>query len=148
MSSNFINKVLDIFGMGDETESYSEEENINEESEQIEVISNNKRGKVVSIHSNSNSKIVILEPSQYEEITALCDSLKNRKIIITNLKKLDSKLAQRFVDFAGGAAYALDGEIQQVSPGILLITPNNVDVSSELKDELSTRGLFSWTGSR
>lgn len=148
MSSNFINKVLDIFGMGDEAEGYAEEENANEENEQIEVISNSKRGKVVSIHSNSNSKIVILEPSQYEEITTLCDSLKNRKIIITNLKKLDSKLAQRFVDFAGGAAYALDGEIQQVSPGILLITPNSVDVTSELKDELSSRGLFSWTSSR
>lgn len=145
MSAGFINKVLDIFGMGEENENIEE---ANEEIEQIEVIPNTKRGKVVSIHSNSNARVVILEPSEYEEITTLCDGLKSRKIVIVNLKKLESKLAQRFVDFAGGAVYALDGDIQQVSPGILLITPSNVDVSSELKDELSTRGIFSWAGSR
>ena len=145
MGSSFINKVLDVFGMGDETDNITDEEINENESEQIEVISNNKKGKVVSIHSNLNAKIVILEPSEYEEITTLCDSLKNRKIIIVNLQKLEAKLAQRFVDFAGGAAYALDGDIQQVSPGLLLITPNNVEVSSELKDVLSNRSIFSWT---
>jgi cell division inhibitor SepF len=46
---------------------------------------------------------------------------------------------------ASGAAFALDGEIQQVSPGILLITPSNVDVTSDLRDELTSRGFFSWT---
>lgn len=145
MSNNFINKVLDIFGMVDEYEKTGEGEMDSSESEQIEVISSSKRGKVVSIHSNSSSKVVIVQPSQYEEITTICDCLKNRKIVIANLQKLDAKLAQRFVDFAGGTAYALDGDIQQVSPGILLLTPNNVDVSSDLRDELSSRGIFSWT---
>lgn len=145
MSNNFINKVLDVFGMGDEADNIADEEINENENEQIEVISNSKKGKVVSIHSSLNAKIVILEPSEYEEITTLCDSLKNRKIIIANLQKLEAKLAQRFVDFAGGAAYALDGDIQQVSPGLLLITPNSVEVSSELKDVLSNRSIFSWT---
>lgn len=144
MSSNFINKVLDIFGMGDEEET-DEEMEVMEDDEQLEVFSNNRKGKVVSIHSGINAKVVILEPVEYDEITTLCDCLKNKKIVIVNLKDLDSKLAQRFVDFAGGAAYALDGDIQEVSSGILLMTPNNVDVSSDLRDELSGKGLFSWT---
>lgn len=148
MSSSFINKVLDIFGMGDETDRATDEQIDENESEQIEVISSNRKNKVVSIHSNINAKIAILEPCEYEEITILCDCLKNRKIVIANLHKLDTNLAQRFVDFAGGAAYALDGSIQQVSPGLILITPNSVDVSSELKDELSNRGIFSWAGNR
>lgn len=148
MSNGFINKVLDIFGMGDEVERNTDDEMDNNENEQIEVISNNRKGKVVSIHSNSNAKVVILEPTDIEEITTLCESLKNRKIVLANLNKLESKLAQRFVDFAGGAAYALDGDIQQVSSGILLITPNNVDVTSDMKDELSNRGIFSWTSIR
>jgi len=145
MSNNFINKVLDIFGMADEFEKTGGTEVESNENEPIEVISSGKRGKVVSIHSNSTSKVVIVQPTQYEEITTICDCLKNRKIVIANLSKLDTKLAQRFVDFAGGAAYALDGDIQQVSPGILLLTPNNVDVSSDLREELSSRGIFSWT---
>jgi cell division inhibitor SepF len=90
MGSNFIDKMMDIFGMGDDSEkerdgeTYTEEE----EPEQLEVFSNNKKGKVVSIHSNLNMKVVILEPSEYEEITTICDGLKNRKIVITNLQKL------------------------------------------------------------
>jgi cell division inhibitor SepF len=99
---------------------------------------------VVSIHSNSTAKVSVIQPTQYEEITTLCDCLKNRKIVIANLQKLDGTLAQRFVDFAGGAIYALDGDIQEISPGIILLTPNNVDVTSDLKDELSNRGIFSW----
>ncbi|KPU43998.1 cell division protein SepF [Oxobacter pfennigii] len=144
MGNNFINKVLDVFGMGDEIERIDEEEINSAESEQLEVISNNKRGKVVSIHSTSNAKVVIVQPTQYEEITNICDCLKNRKIVLANLQKLDPKLAQRFVDFASGAAYALDGSIQEISPGILLLTPNNVDVSSDFKEELSAKNIFSW----
>jgi len=144
MSSKFIDKVLDVFGMGDDLENVDEEETGILESGQIEVVSNNKKGKVVSIHSTSNAKVVVVQPSQYEEITTICDCLKNRKIVIANLNSLDAKLAQRFVDFGGGAAYALDGDIQEVSPGIVLLTPNNVEVSSDLKAELSSKGLFSW----
>jgi cell division inhibitor SepF len=145
MGVNFINKVLDIFGMGEDVERLDEEELETPENSQIEVISSNKKSKVVSIHSASNVKVMVVQPTQYEEITTLCDCLKNRRIAIINLQKVDSKLAQRFVDFASGAAYALDGDIQEVSPGILLLTPNNVDVASDIKDELSSKGLFSWT---
>jgi len=145
VSNNFINKVLDIFGMAEDNDNENDEEELDAaEDSKIEVISNSKRGKVVSIHSTSNAKIVVVQPVQYEEITELCDCLKNRKIVIANLEKLDAKLAQRFVDFAGGAAYALDGDIQEVSPGILLITPNNVDVSSDLREQIANRGVFSW----
>lgn len=145
MSSSFINKVLDIFGMGEDDESDDVEMEPVEDDEQLEVFPNNKKGKVVSIHSNINAKVVVVEPVEYEEITTICDNLKNRKIVIVNLGNLDTKLAQRFVDFAGGAAYALDGDIQEVSPGVILLTPNTVDVSSEVRDELSGKGLFSWT---
>ncbi|HBM79823.1 MAG: cell division protein SepF [Clostridiales bacterium] len=147
MSNGFVNKVLDIFGMGDEDserEIDGEAEN-RDEDEEIEVIQNSKKNRVLSIHSNQNAKIVIIEPAAYDEITNLCDCLKNRKIVIANLKNLDQKLAQRFVDFASGAAYALDGDVQQVSCGILLLTPSNVDVTSDLKEELSSKGIFNWT---
>lgn len=150
MAGNFINKFLDIIGMGDDAEDINDSMELNEIEEvddgQIEVIPNHKKSKVVSIHSNSNAKVVVIQPEEYEEITTLCDCLKNRKIAIVNLQKLDSKVAQRYIDFASGAAYALDGDIQEVSPGVLLMTPNNVDVSSDFKNELSNRGLFSWSG--
>lgn len=151
MSNGFINKVMDIFGMGDEDEDIddaAEEVYDDDDDEQLEVFPKGRKSKVVSIHSGINAKIVVVEPSEFDEITTICDCLKNKKIVIVNLNNVDTKLAQRFVDFTGGAAYALDGEIQEVSSGILLITPCNVDVSSDVKDELSGKGLFSWTASR
>jgi cell division inhibitor SepF len=151
MSNGFINKVMDIFGMGDEDEDIddaAEEVYDEDDDEQLEVFPKGRKNKVVSIHSGINAKIVVMEPSEFDEITTICDCLKNKKIVIVNLNNVDTKLAQRFVDFTGGAAYALDGEIQEVSSGILLITPCNVDVSSDVKDELSGKGLFSWTASR
>lgn len=150
MDTGFFNKFLDIFGMGEDNDYVNDEDEIieQEKSDKFELIQNSKKNKIVSIHSSSNAKVVIMEPEELEEIMSLCDSLKNRKIVIINLEKLDSKLAQRFVDFAGGAAYALDGDIQKVSPGILLITPNNVEVSSELKTQLSNAGFFNWNSNR
>lgn len=149
MANNFFNKILDIMGMGDEAEDIPENEEAEDideaEDNQIEVLPGYKKGKVLSIHTNANAKIVVVQPEEYEEITTLCDCMKSRKIAIVNLQKLDSKVGQRFVDFASGAAYALDGEIQEVSAGVFLITPSNVDVSSDFKEELN-RGLFSWTG--
>lgn len=150
MASNFINKILDIIGMGDDAEDVEEDEEVEnveeEENNQIEVLPGHKKGKILSIHGNPNAKIIVMQPEEYEEITTLCDCMKNRRIAIVNLQKLDAKVGQRFVDFASGAACALDGEIQEVSTGVFLITPSNVDVSSDFKDELTNRGLFSWTG--
>jgi cell division inhibitor SepF len=51
-------------------------------------------------------------------------------------------IAQRVVDFLGGVAYALDGDIQCVSNKIFIIAPKNVDISGHFKEELKANGLL------
>lgn len=147
MAGKFINKFLDVIGLGYNSDDVDEEQEIDAgEDEQIEVIPSQRKGKVVNIHEGSSARVVVAQPSEFEQITTICDALKSRKICIINLQELDAPVAQRLLDFAGGASYALGGSIQEVSPKVYLITPDSVEVSSDFKDEMENRGIFSWTG--
>ncbi len=53
------------------------------------------------------------------------------------------------VDFISGAVYVLDGTIQKISNGIVLVAPSNVDVLGNIKSSIGDEnfdleGIFSW----
>lgn len=131
MESGLVNKVLDFIGMGD-IEEDQQDNNNNWVQENIRGYSNNKSSKVVDMNSALSTKVVVAKPRYFEDMKDICGYIKHRKIVIINLKELDLKLAQRCLDFACGSVYVLDGYIQQVSPGIILLAPNNVNVSSDI----------------
>jgi cell division inhibitor SepF len=78
-------------------------------------------------------KMVIVEPTGFEEVQMIVDHLKNKQTVILNLEDTDKSIARRIADFLGGAIYALDGSMQKVSGSILLFTPPNVEVALPLK---------------
>lgn len=153
MAGKMINKVMDFLGLEEEMEEIEEveAENIEQEEEQIENIfnaSNSKKAKgnkVVSIHTAASAKILILKPTDYDEALEICDNLKSRKIIVVNMTNLEGKVAQRLLDFMAGASYALGGSLEEVEKGVYIISPSNVEISNELKNELSSKGLLNWT---
>ncbi|QGU95122.1 DUF552 domain-containing protein [Clostridium bovifaecis] len=153
MAGKMINKVMDFLGLEEEMEEIEEveDENIEQEEEQIENIfnaSNSKKAKgnkVVSIHTAASAKILILKPTDYDEALEICDNLKSRKIIVVNMTNLEGKVAQRLLDFMAGASYALGGSLEEVEKGVYIISPSNVEISNELKNELSSKGLLNWT---
>jgi cell division inhibitor SepF len=100
--------------------------------------------KVVNIHTASSAKVVIIRPNDYEEAANITDNLRNRKIIVVNTASLEPKVAQRLLDFISGACYALSGELQQIEKGVYILSPSNVEVSNDLKNELSSRGILNW----
>ena len=57
---------------------------------------------------------------------------------------MDKDSARKMVDFLSGAVYALDGNIQKVSNGIFLIAPYNVDIMSDVREELTNTVSFPW----
>lgn len=140
------NKVMGILGLDDGYEEEEEfEEEISEEKEEIEEpLGGRKNGKVVNIHTNSSVKVVIAKPKDYEEATNICEDFKARKIIVINVTDLEPKTAQRLLDFMGGASFVLGGTLQEVEKGVYMLSPSNVEVSSELRTELSGKGIF-WT---
>lgn len=150
MAGKVLNKVMGFLGLEDEYDDEEEIEKDYEEREKVEVdpeipTSYKKQNKVVNIHSATSTKVMIIKPTAFEEATDIIDDLKNRKIVVVNITNLEPKVAQRLLDFMGGASYALAGELQEVEKGVYILSPSNVEVTNELKNELSSKGLFSWT---
>ena len=149
--SNMITKMKDFLGLGENLEDFDEydeieDSNIDEIEDTIEpVIQNKRNNKVVNIHNSSSPKVTITKPLAYEEATEICDSLKNRRIVVVNTTSLEIRIAQRLLDFISGSCYALGGELQEIERGVYILSPSNVEVTNELKSELSSKALFNWS---
>ncbi|MCY6370348.1 cell division protein SepF [Clostridium ganghwense] len=151
MAGKMINKVMDFLGLEDEVDEIEEMENAAslEEEQPIDNIFDSSKhkiqnNKVVSIHAATSAKIIILKPTDYDQAIEICDNLRNRKIIVVNMTTLESKIAQRLLDFMAGASYALSGSLEEIEKAVYILSPSNVEISNELKSELSSKGLINW----
>jgi len=142
--AKLIDKVIGIMGFSDEEPEEIDifEENEREKSSQEEVRSSRKNAQVVSIHSQKQMRVVVMEPTSFEEAQNIADQLKSRRPVIVNLENAEKMLAKRIVDFISWTTYALNGNMQKVGNGIFLFVPTNVDISGEMRDELKDKGLF------
>ncbi|WP_055072112.1 cell division protein SepF [Clostridium massiliamazoniense] len=150
---NLFGKVKEFLGFEEEDDEFEEEvdEVVEEEVNYEPVIkstqstaANNASSKIVNIHSASSAKIMITKPMSYEDAAEITDALKSRKIVVVNTSALETRTAQRLLDFISGAIYALGGELQDVENRIYIVSPSNVEVNNELKNELTSKGLFGW----
>lgn len=152
MAGKVLNKMMGFLGLEDdleedleETEEREEKKAVNDISQVEPIIPSSKRqNKVVSIHTTIAAKVRIVKPTNYEEAADICDELKNRKIVVINTTGLEPRTAQRLLDFMGGASYALGGDLEEIERGVYILSPATVEVSSDLKNELSGKGLFGW----
>jgi len=148
MSGAIMNKVLDLFGVDTAEEEYEEEE-IYEQEDDEEIIENrnfwNRRSKVVNMPQSEQIKMVISQPTTFEQSEAICDLLKEKKSVIVNLEYVNKDVARRIVDVISGAVHALDGHIQKVSNSIFLIAPYNYEITNELaREEIKNKLSVSW----
>ncbi len=104
-----------------------------------------RKSKVVNITSTTQFKVVVVQPETFEEAREIAENLKSNKPVIVNLEKLEKEQARRMVDFVSGASYALGGDIQKISNMIFLVTPYNVGILGDFKDELKNKGIFPWS---
>lgn len=146
--SNMFGKFKEIIGLVDYDEDFEELDDIEKEEEvvsQVEpIISKQKRNNVVNIHNAASAKIMVVKPTSYEEAREIAESIKNRKIVVVNTTTMETKIAQRLVDFISGACYVLGASLQEVEHRVYLLSPSNVEVTNELKTEISSKALFNW----
>ena len=76
----------------------------------------------------SAMKMVVIEPTGFDESPKLVDSLKAKKPVIINLENLETDTARKIFDFLSGATYALNGNVQKVANNIFVFAPENVSV--------------------
>lgn len=149
-----LNKVLDFFGMDSGSEELEENENdiygydYNEEEEVEEVEPKglfNRNRKVVNMPQVQPIKMVISQPTTFEQSEEICGYLKEKKSIIVNLEYVNKDVARRIIDFISGGVYALDGHIQKVSNSIFLIAPINYEIANEMaREEIKNKLSVSW----
>lgn len=138
MSSKIMNKFLYYMGIGENDE--HEEEQISEtinKTNTLEALDSNKLKKtnVVDIRTaTAPMKVVLVEPTEFEQVQSICDDLKSKKPSVINFENMDKDTARRMVDFISGAVYALNGTIQKISNGIVIVAPANVDILGTIKN--------------
>ena len=74
---------------------------------------------------------IVVAPANFDEAQEVGDHFKQRQPVIVNLQDAGSDLGRRIVDFAAGLCYALDGQVERVTPGVYLLTPSDVRVALE-----------------
>lgn len=142
---NFMDKMMGLMGVdnGDDQELETPVMSSRaKEREDAPVDFGSRRNKVVNIHTTTQLKVVVIQPLTYSDSQEIADHLKAKKPVVVNLEKVDKEVARKVVDFLSGAVYALDGSMQKVSNGILLLAPYNVGIMGDFSDELKNKGAF------
>ena len=108
-------------------------------------INSSKSNKIVSLHTVSQMKVVIVEPKKYEDVTTIADHLKQRRALVVNLDNVEKNEDKKAIfNFMNGAVYVLEGNIQKITKSIFILAPSNVDIDSSVKKELESKTTFPW----
>lgn len=153
MSGALMNKVWDLFGMDSADQEEYEDENIydygnnEEEEEDNKKLFGRKNNKIVNMPQTQSQaiKMVISQPTTFEQSDEICSFLKEKESVIVNLEYVNKDVARRIVDFISGGVYALDGYIQKVSNSIFLVAPSNYEITNEMaREEMKSKLSVSW----
>ena len=126
----------------EELENYDDEE---EEQQEERRLWGRRNNKVVSMPQVQQVKMVISQPTNFEQAASICDLLKQKKSVIVNLEYVNKDVARRIIDVVSGAVHALDGHMQKISNSIVLIAPFNYDIENDTaRDEIKNKLSVSW----
>ena len=155
MAGALMSKVWDLFGMDSgEPEEIEEENGVDYEDEEENYEEDRKlfgnlgrKNKVVAMPQaqGGSIKMVISQPTTFEQSDEICGFLKEKKSVIVNLEYVNKAVARRIVDFISGGVYALNGHIQKISNSIFLVAPANYDIANEMgREEVKNKLSVSW----
>lgn len=153
MAGAVMSKIWDFLGMDNAEEAeelddkvydYEYEDEEEEQDQEPRTIFGRKQ-KVVNMPQVQQVRMVISQPTTFEQSEEICNYLKDRKSVIVNLEYVNKDVARRIVDFISGAVHALDGHIQKISNSIFLIAPINYEIANEMaREEIRNRLSVSW----
>lgn len=148
MSGAIMNKIWGAFGMDAEDNDEEEYEDVEENEEEDNGRENKlwgRRNKVVNMPQPQQVRMVISQPTTFDQAEDICDLLKEKQSVIVNLEYVNKDIARRIIDVVSGAVHALDGHIQKVSNSIFLIAPYNYEITNEMaREEIKNKLSVSW----
>ena len=87
-------------------------------------------------------RIITLHPRFYNEARTIGEHFREGNPVIINLTDMEECDHKRLVDFASGLAFGLHGTIERVTKKVFLISPANLQVSSEDKSAAAQASFF------
>lgn len=88
------------------------------------------------------SRITTLHPRTYNDARAIGEQFRDGTPVIMNLTEMDDGDAKRIVDFAAGLVFGLHGTIERVTQKVFLLSPADVVVTAEEKEQMAQGGFF------
>lgn len=101
-----------------------------------------KSSKTLSIPATAHLQVIVVKPERYGDAAAIADHFKSKRTVVLNLDNTNKDVANRLIDFLGGVAYAMDGELKRIANMTYIIVPFNVDISGDMIDELGGNADF------
>ena len=151
MSGAIMDKVWGLFGMEPAETEDEELDNVYDlgeeeyEEDDDRKFFGKKSSKILAMPQNPSVKMVISQPTTFEQSEEICSFLKEKKSVIVNLEYVNKDVARRIVDFISGGVYALNGHIQKISNSIFLIAPVNYEITNEMaREEIKNKLSVSW----
>ncbi|NLM25714.1 MAG: cell division protein SepF [Firmicutes bacterium] len=93
-----------------------------------------RRSNLVSLEGAvKQTKVMIIEPTAFEEVRTYVDHLRSKHPLIIRLDNLDMDEARRIVDFMSGATYAVDGNMRKLGDKIFFFAPHSVVIEGEIE---------------
>lgn len=90
------------------------------------------RRQMVSVHTTTQLKVVLVRPERFEDVSDIADCLKEKRTVVMSLENAETKTARRIIDFLSGVTYAQEGKMKRVSASSYLLVPFNVDVVGDV----------------
>ena len=99
-----------------------------------------RNSKIVPMHSVSSRsmEVCVSKPDQFDACQEICDIILSGRAAIVNFGDMETAEAQRIIDFVSGSCYAVNGNIKPVSDTIVIVTPEDIDITGDLQELASS----------
>jgi cell division inhibitor SepF len=98
--------------------------------------------KLTQVNPVSSARTVrpyVIAPKGFVEVQKVADRLIQGQPVIMNLEIVTEETKRRMIDFCSGATYALGGTMEKVGENVFLMTPNNVEISKDVRNHIQRK---------
>lgn len=93
-----------------------------------------RNSKIVPMHTTARSmEVCVSKPDDFNACQEVCDIILSGRAAIINFDAVTTQEAQRIIDFVSGSCYAINGNIKQISETIVIVTPEDIDITGDLQ---------------
>lgn len=72
--------------------------------------------------------IVVMHPRRYEDSIAIGNTVRDGYAVLVNLAEMQPDAAHQLVDFISGLIFGIEGNIDRVTPWVMLLVPSGITV--------------------